>query len=152
MCPASGAGQGISEQVRLFDDFIKGAKGQLLLAHQLAVRIKAAFEADVLKEEQALQFADAVVDNITDLQAMLVHDWSGSRTDREILELLHLIYFPKRDYAGSLDDHLLDIRRRFPRNEADSGSRGMKHYWELLRKYAEEHPDEPLGWRDKVEP
>jgi hypothetical protein len=146
----------IREQVVWLQKSIEDAKTDLFLAHQIAQKIIAAHRAGVLSKGEREIFISAVTQDIKDLQAMLVLQWSGANSDREVLEQLHHIYYPKiRPDGGralTLDAQLYAYRRGMSFDDLSLGARegGQREYWEMLCKFAESHPDEPEGWRDQL--
>jgi hypothetical protein len=147
----------VPEQVAWLRGLVDKAKADLFIAHQLAQRIVAAAEVGVLGRGEGESFAATVTEQVKDLQAMLVLNWSGANSEREILEQLHLIYYPlTRPDGGSgytLDDHMFQLRQGLPLHvvagNVPEGSR--LRYWEMLREYVETHPNEPPGWREALE-
>jgi hypothetical protein len=153
---ASLDGKSIPEQVAWLEDLIENARTNLFIAHQLAERILAARNAGVLSKAEGQRFAPLVVETVKDIQAMLVLHWSGRNSDREVLEQLHLIYYPRKRPDGglalSLIDHMFLVRDGFPFAEITEGVREGPElsYWKRLVEYIESHPDEPAGWRKRV--
>jgi hypothetical protein len=147
----------IPEQVAWMVDAVENAHRDLLVAHWVAQKIGTAHDAGVLKPEEGERFAETVRVRIKDLQAMLVIQWSGRNSDREILEQLHHIYWPHTRPDGglgyTLDDDLRMLRTGVPFEVLlqDMGVREglQRQYWNRLVQYAEKHPDEPVGWRER---
>lgn len=146
----------IPEQVAEFARLVDEAKTELFLANQLALKIAAAVQVGVVNKEEGKVFSRTILQEIKDLQAMLVLQYAGGRTDRETLELLHLIYYPRtrRDggAAHTLDDNLYHIRGGMAVDvlAKSAGARDGTElkYWEMLRDFLETHPNEPPGWRE----
>lgn len=139
----------IPEQLDWLAGAVERAIAELLIGSTLAKKVVIAYKADVLKEKEGESLA-AAFERIKDLQAMLVMQWSGHNSDREILEQLHHIYFPQRRPDGglalSLDDHLLAARRGALEVLAKGAQSGPEcEYWKRLGEYAKKHLDEPRG-------
>jgi hypothetical protein len=143
----------IHEQTALLKNSLEEAKAKLFLAKMLAERIAAA--GDYLRDNEADEFTAAVLEDVKDLQSLLVLQWIGPRTEREVLEQLHLIYFPGKRLDGSLTSSLLDdmlhIRMGLPIEVLMQKARKPEQeYWRRLERYLTENPDEPPGWRQKL--
>src|SRR3954452_8555461 len=102
----------IPEQIAGFEEHINAATLNVIQANALAKKICNAI--DVLTEDEPEKFLATLLKRMRDLQALLVLQTSGRRQDREILELLYLIYYPRIGPDGglalSLDDHLFQGR------------------------------------------
>jgi hypothetical protein len=146
----------IPQQVSMLRKMVEEAKINLILAQQLARRIAQAGEADALSREECRRFTTVVLDEIRDIRAILVLQWSASNSEREILEQLHHIFYPQTRPDGglayTLDAQMFHIRMGMSIDDLTCGlPEGLQRmYWQRLWDYVEANPDEPAGWRTRL--
>jgi hypothetical protein len=133
----------IPEQVAFMENQVDQAKTAMFIAWAIVKKIVAAANAGVLTREEGESFIKTVTEKIKDLQAMLARQWSGRNSEREILEQLHHIYFPRNlPHGNTLNEHLLRAKRIFLDRLTKGEPDGVQKYWKLLVEYAEKYPEE----------
>ena len=130
----------IPEQVAMLEEHLEAANVHNMIVYLLVRRLAAAGAVGVLKSAEMSEWAKVVFQRIQDLRASLVLMWSPGYTDREVLEQLHTIYFPRhapsRGLNYTLDDHLFGIRQNIPFDSWPEVTRSACQitYWKLLRE------------------